>query len=75
MYTGALLTLSVTDDGRGGAQPTTGGGLAGLRDRVEALDGTLHQSHRPEPLLSIELDEVRTRPSAHPGGALLPPYP
>jgi signal transduction histidine kinase len=30
----------VADDGRGGADPS-GGGLTGLRRRVEALDGTL----------------------------------
>lgn len=35
------LLLDVRDDGRGGAAITTGGGLAGLRDRVEALDGRL----------------------------------
>ena len=37
---GDLLELAVTDDGRGGADPG-GGGLTGLRRRVEALDGTL----------------------------------
>jgi signal transduction histidine kinase len=34
------LTLEITDDGRGGADPA-GGGLTGLRHRVEALDGAL----------------------------------
>lgn len=34
------LILEVSDDGRGGADPT-GSGLTGLRDRVAALDGTL----------------------------------
>jgi signal transduction histidine kinase len=34
------LTLEITDDGRGGANPA-GNGLTGLRHRVEALDGTL----------------------------------
>jgi signal transduction histidine kinase len=38
----ALLVL-VGDDGRGGADPN-GSGLAGLRARVEALDGSLHVS-------------------------------
>jgi signal transduction histidine kinase len=33
-------TIEVGDDGRGGADPR-GIGLSGLRDRVEALDGTL----------------------------------
>ncbi|MEV1024795.1 histidine kinase [Streptomyces sp. NPDC050264] len=37
-----LLTVSVRDDGRGGATTAgTGTGLAGLRGRVEALDGRL----------------------------------
>ena len=34
------LTVEVTDDGSGGADPA-GPGLSGLRQRVEALDGTL----------------------------------
>jgi signal transduction histidine kinase len=34
------LTLEVSDDGRGGANPA-GSGLTGLRHRVEALDGIL----------------------------------
>jgi signal transduction histidine kinase len=36
-----LLTIDVRDDGVGGACATPGGGLAGLTDRVEALDGHL----------------------------------
>ena len=35
------LFVEVRDDGTGGAAITPGGGLAGLRDRVQALDGTL----------------------------------
>jgi signal transduction histidine kinase len=35
------LLVTVADDGRGGAQITSGSGLAGLRDRLEALDATL----------------------------------
>ena len=34
------LTLEISDDGSGGADPA-GNGLTGLRHRVEALDGTL----------------------------------
>jgi signal transduction histidine kinase len=37
---GDRLTVEVSDDGRGGADPT-GSGLRGLADRVEALGGTL----------------------------------
>ncbi|WP_210494458.1 sensor histidine kinase [Patulibacter sp. SYSU D01012] len=36
-----VLAVRVTDDGPGGARLAPGGGLAGLRDRVAALDGTL----------------------------------
>jgi signal transduction histidine kinase len=36
--TGDTLTVTVSDDGRGGADPG-GAGLSGLRSRVEALDG------------------------------------
>ncbi|MFI5912106.1 sensor histidine kinase [Dactylosporangium sp. NPDC051541] len=35
------LYLCVSDDGHGGADPRRGTGLTGLRDRVEALGGTL----------------------------------
>lgn len=36
---GGLLTVTVRDDGRGGADPADGSGLAGIRARVESLDG------------------------------------
>lgn len=36
---GPVLRLEVLDDGHGGALPSPGGGLDGLRSRVEALDG------------------------------------
>jgi signal transduction histidine kinase len=35
------LIVEVQDDGSGGADPAAGSGLVGLRQRVEALDGTL----------------------------------
>jgi signal transduction histidine kinase len=35
------LVVEVCDDGRGGADPSRGSGLRGLRDRVGALNGTL----------------------------------
>jgi signal transduction histidine kinase len=36
-----FLQVSVRDDGVGGADPARGSGLVGLRDRVEALGGTM----------------------------------
>ncbi|MGW2177236.1 sensor histidine kinase [Streptomyces sp. NPDC001732] len=35
------LMLQVADDGRGGADPSTGSGLAGLAERLDAVDGVL----------------------------------
>jgi signal transduction histidine kinase len=37
----ASLALSVADDGRGGASASSGSGLTGLVDRVEAIGGTI----------------------------------
>ena len=37
----ASLCLSICDDGVGGADPSSGSGLVGLKDRVEALGGTI----------------------------------
>ena len=41
------LIVEVLDDGAGGATLVPGGGLAGLRDRVEALDGSLAVASPP----------------------------
>jgi signal transduction histidine kinase len=35
------LVLSISDDGVGGADPSRGSGIIGLKDRVEALGGTI----------------------------------
>jgi signal transduction histidine kinase len=74
------LTLAVRDDGVGGADPAGGSGLIGLRDRVEALGGTLEIASprgqgttltmrmpiRPEPAreLASAGRSYRARPSA-----------
>jgi signal transduction histidine kinase len=38
---GSTVHIAVTDNGRGGATATAGGGLAGLVDRLAALGGRL----------------------------------
>lgn len=42
-HAGTVLRLEVTDDGRGGLPPE-GGGLTGMRERLESLGGTLDRS-------------------------------
>jgi signal transduction histidine kinase len=42
-----LLRVRVSDDGRGGARIHTGGGLAGLAERIRAVDGRLQLSSPP----------------------------
>jgi signal transduction histidine kinase len=37
----AIARLAIRDDGVGGADPRQGSGLVGVRDRIEALGGTL----------------------------------
>jgi signal transduction histidine kinase len=44
---GDVLRVAVTDDGVGGARETPDSGLAGLRDRLAALDATLHVDSGP----------------------------
>jgi signal transduction histidine kinase len=41
------LQLSIRDDGVGGADPTGGSGLVGVRDRVEALGGSIELTSPP----------------------------
>jgi signal transduction histidine kinase len=45
--TDGVVRVSVSDDGVGGADPSRGSGLLGLRDRVDALGGTLMLSSLP----------------------------
>jgi signal transduction histidine kinase len=42
-----VARIEVGDDGVGGADPTRGTGLAGLSDRVAALDGRLKIQSEP----------------------------
>jgi signal transduction histidine kinase len=43
----ATLYLAIRDDGVGGADPTRGSGLIGLKDRVEALGGRIEVASSP----------------------------
>jgi signal transduction histidine kinase len=38
---GGTMTLQIRDDGVGGADASRGSGLTGLRDRVEAVGGSM----------------------------------
>lgn len=48
------ITLAVSDDGRGGDAPA-GSGLAGMRERIEALGGTLSRDTRRGTRLEIRV--------------------
>jgi signal transduction histidine kinase len=49
------VRLGIRDDGVGGAEPTRGSGLIGLRDRVEAIRGTLQVDSRPGQGTSLQV--------------------
>jgi signal transduction histidine kinase len=55
--TGDRLTITVTDDGHGGAHAEPGGGLAGLAQRAAAVDGTMsvHSPAGGPTTLTVEL--------------------
>jgi signal transduction histidine kinase len=63
-----LVRLRVGDDGVGGADPATGTGLTGIRDRIEALGGSLVvRSPRGEGTVlevALPVAAVTERPSA-----------
>ena len=61
-----VLLLSIRDDGVGGADFGQGSGLVGLRDRVEALGGTIRIESPPGAgtllvvALPLEVEPART---------------
>src|SRR5262249_5606364 len=59
------LTLWIHDDGIGGADPTRGSGIVGLKDRVEALGGT-NSITRPPPPRAPPPGQLPPRPPAPP---------
>ncbi|MFD1534729.1 GAF domain-containing sensor histidine kinase, partial [Pseudonocardia aurantiaca] len=52
----ARLRLSIRDDGVGGADPAGGSGLIGLRDRVQALGGSIEVNSPPGGGTAIDVD-------------------
>ena len=68
---GSALRLSISDNGVGGADPTRGSGLIGLRDRVEAVGGTLAIDSRPRQgtHVTVALPVHADRPAVTPGDA------
>jgi signal transduction histidine kinase len=60
------VRLSISDDGVGGADPTRGSGLVGLKDRVEATGGRLTVESRPGhgTQLTAELPAATTVPAS-----------
>jgi signal transduction histidine kinase len=69
------LDIVVRDDGVGGADPTGGTGLTGLRDRARAVDGSLEISSPPggPTQLTVRLPNRRADPAPQP--TTQPPQP
>jgi signal transduction histidine kinase len=51
-----IVSAEIVDDGRGGARPRPGGGLAGLADRVHAADGLLEVVSPPSGGTRVRLE-------------------
>jgi signal transduction histidine kinase len=62
------LTMVVTDDGRGGADPTGGTGLRGIEGRLAAFDGTITLSSPPggPTVITMELPCALSSPKTMP---------
>jgi signal transduction histidine kinase len=65
-----VLALRVSDDGIGGADPGRGSGLIGLKDRIEALGGTITVASPPGhgTTLHVQLPADPTAVPTLPGG-------
>ena len=67
---GGSIVVVVADDGVGGAEPSSGSGLEGLRDRIEAIGGRLSidspRGHGTRIIAAIPLDaqDVSRTPAA-----------
>jgi signal transduction histidine kinase len=65
-WDGGVLTLEISDDGVGGADPGRGTGLTGLADRLAVIDGILLVASPPggPTLVRVELPCQLNRPSS-----------
>jgi signal transduction histidine kinase len=63
------LTLSIRDDGIGGADPSRGSGIIGLKDRVEALGGTISVLSPPGHGTTLHVHLPAVPGAAAPGAA------
>ncbi|MFC9282847.1 sensor histidine kinase [Streptomyces collinus] len=61
---GPRLRVTVTDDGRGGADPSRGTGLLGIRSRLATFDGTLvlHSPQGGPTTITLEIPCVSSLP-------------
>ncbi|MFC4591870.1 sensor histidine kinase [Sphaerisporangium corydalis] len=53
---GDVLRITVSDDGRGGADPSLGTGLRGIQRRLSAFDGTLQITSPPDGPTVLRMD-------------------
>ncbi len=53
---GRALRVEIRDDGRGGADPAKGSGLLGLKDRVQAIGGTMRLTSPPTAGTSLRVE-------------------
>jgi signal transduction histidine kinase len=67
-HTGATLVMRVSDDGRGGADPSGGTGLRGIERRLAAFDGTMSLSSPPggPTVVTMELPCALSSPKTSP---------
>jgi signal transduction histidine kinase len=70
-HANGLLTMIVTDDGAGGADPATGTGLLGIQRRLAAFDGTMALSSPPggPTVITMELPCALSSPKITPSSA------
>jgi signal transduction histidine kinase len=63
---GRMLRVAVRDDGIGGAHPARGSGLLGLKDRAEAIGGTIFVESHPGAGTSLTAELPLDGPAAAP---------